>query len=309
MPSRPLVHTASTQSEGEPIRVPVNLDSCSVSSRIVESTLRTCNNLLERLHASFFFYLLPEPGSFTKIVNYLPSAVVISTVILFSGLRSWVRAGWVEVQVRASKEGKVKGGREVKWERRSRPSLRAVVIILATHALGVPLYLILSWQILPRLVRASPVPHVQRLTSFTQLGLAWLCFLVLLAPRFIDRIDSNTTKIAPIWMLLRSFSLCFASAVISATSVLNFSLAALLAFLLGVPLSFSGPTDDALTSVNLRLTYLLLAIFWFTPAWNVMDQAMWEWEFLGGYFAPFICIIYVPIVWQAVIVSSLTNRS
>jgi glycosylphosphatidylinositol transamidase len=142
----------------------------------------------------------------------------------------------------------------------------------------------------------------------TQLGLAWLCALVLLAPRFIDKLDSNTTKTAPIWMLLRSFNLCFASAVISATSVLNFSLAAVLAFLFGVPLSFSGPTDDALTSVTLRLAYLLLAIFWFTPAWNVMDQAMWDWEFLGGYFAPFICLIYVPIVWQAVIVSSLTNR-
>lgn len=141
-----------------------------------------------------------------------------------------------------------------------------------------------------------------------QFGLAWLCFSVMLAPRFIDRIDSNTTKNAPIWMLLRSFSLCFASAIISATSVLNFSLAAVLAVLLGVPLTFSGPTDDTLTSITLRLAYLLLAIFWFTPAWGVMDQAVWDWELLGGFFAPFICIIYVPIVWQAVIVSSLTNR-
>ena len=141
-----------------------------------------------------------------------------------------------------------------------------------------------------------------------QLGLGWLSLSILLAPRFIDRIDSDTAKTAPIWMLLRSFGLCFASAVISAASVLNFSLAALLAVLLGVPLTFSGPTDDALTSVTLRLAYLLLAIFWFTPLWDVMDQAVWDWEFLGGSFAPFICIIYVPIVWQAVIVSSLTNR-
>jgi len=141
-----------------------------------------------------------------------------------------------------------------------------------------------------------------------QLALLCLCFSVLLAPLFIDKIDLDTKKAAPIWMLLRSFNLCFASAIISATSVLNFSLAAVLAVLLGVPLSFSGPTDDVLTSLTLRLAYMLLAVFWFTPAWKVMDQAVWEWEFLGGYFAPFICIIYVPIVWQAVIVSSLTNR-
>lgn len=141
-----------------------------------------------------------------------------------------------------------------------------------------------------------------------QLGLACLCFSVLLASRFIDGIDSDTRKSAPIWMLLRSFNLCFASAVISATSVLNFSLAAVLAVLLGVPLAFSGPTNDALTSLTLRIAYMLLAIFWFTPVWNVMDQAVWDWEFLGGYFAPFICMIYVPIVWQAVIVASLTKR-
>jgi len=142
-----------------------------------------------------------------------------------------------------------------------------------------------------------------------QLGLACLSFPVLLVPLFIDKIDSDTRKTAPLWMLLRSFNLCFASTVISATSVLNFSLAAVLAVLLGIPLSFSGPTDSILTSVTLRLAYMLLAVFWFTPAWNVMNQAVCDWEFLGGYFAPFICIIYVPIVWQAVIVSSLTNRS
>ena len=135
-------------------------NSYSVPYRIIESTLRTCNNLLERLHASFFFYLLPEPGSFTKIGNYLPSAVIISTAILFSGLRSWVQAGWVEMPVPSSKEGKVKGTQTMKWERRSRPSLRAALIILAIHAWGTPLYFISSWPVLPKLVRICLALHV-----------------------------------------------------------------------------------------------------------------------------------------------------
>lgn len=187
---------------------------------------------------------------------------------------------------------------------------------IATSPTHHPCYACMGCSLIPHLVVADFTKtgaHIPRFTCpvfepFPQLGLAWLCCLVLFAPRFIDRIDSDTAKTAPTWMLLRSFNLCFASAVISATSVLNFSLAAVLAVLLGVPLTFSGPTDDTLTSVTLRLAYLLLAIFWFTPAWDVMDQAVWDWEFLGGFFAPFIYIIYVPIVWQAVIVSSLTNR-
>ena len=139
------------------------LSSYSVLYRIVESTLRTCNNLLERLHASFFFYLLPEPESFTKIGNYLPSAVVISTALLFSGLRSWVEAGWVEVQVPGSK---MKGGQTMKWERRSRPSLQAMFILLATHACGVPLYFISLWPIPSRLVRMSYALYLRRLTQY-----------------------------------------------------------------------------------------------------------------------------------------------
>ena len=161
----------------------------------------------------------------------------------------------------------------------------------------------------PQIGTCAPRSTYPTLNPISQLGLACLSFPVLLAPLFIDKIGSDTRNTAPLWMLLRSFNLCFASTVISATSVLNFSLAAVLAVLLGIPLSFSGPTDSILTSMTLRLAYMLLAVFWFTPAWNVMDQAVWDWEFLGGYFAPFICIIYVPIVWQAAIVSSLTNRS
>lgn len=152
-------------------------NSCSVPYRIVESTLRTCNNLLERLHASFFFYLLPEPGSFTKIGNYLPSAVVISTAILFSGLRSWVQAGWIEVPVPGSKEGQTRGGQTMKWERRSRPSLQTVLIILATHACGLPLYFISSWPTLPRSVRMSSILFFQRLTrSLSSPLLACACW-------------------------------------------------------------------------------------------------------------------------------------
>ena len=141
--------------------------SRSVSLRIVESTLRTCNNLLERLHASFFFYLLPDPGSFSKIGNYLPSAVIISTVMLFTGLRSWVQAGWVEVPIPGGKSGQT-----MKWEHRSRPSLQAVLIILATHTWGAPLYFISSWSTLPRLVRVSSVPSIQPLTQPLSSGLS-----------------------------------------------------------------------------------------------------------------------------------------
>lgn len=53
--------------------------------RTLESTLRSLNNLLERLHASYFFYLLPRPGKFIPVGHYLPSAVLIGASITLGG--------------------------------------------------------------------------------------------------------------------------------------------------------------------------------------------------------------------------------
>ena len=50
------------------------------------------NNLLERLHASFFFYLLVGPTAFVKIGRFLPSAVLVSAAMLVGGMGAWADA-------------------------------------------------------------------------------------------------------------------------------------------------------------------------------------------------------------------------
>lgn len=46
--------------------------------RLVESVVRSLNNLLEHFHQSFFFYLLLGPRFFVSIGTYLPSAMLVS---------------------------------------------------------------------------------------------------------------------------------------------------------------------------------------------------------------------------------------
>lgn len=46
--------------------------------RIIESTVRSINNLLEHFHQSFFFYILLGPYSFVSIGSFLPAAVLLS---------------------------------------------------------------------------------------------------------------------------------------------------------------------------------------------------------------------------------------
>ena len=105
------------------------------------------NNLLERLHASFFFYLLVGTTTFMKIGSYLPTAVLVSTAMLFSGLGHWVEARWIAKAEKADRSEKgqqsadVRGTHaQVKWLSRRRHVLPSLSIQIMTHLGGVGLF-------------------------------------------------------------------------------------------------------------------------------------------------------------------------
>lgn len=58
--------------------------------RIVDSTFRSVNNLLEKFHQSFFFYLLLSPYNFVSIGTYLPAAVLVAVAFAVSSLYTLV---------------------------------------------------------------------------------------------------------------------------------------------------------------------------------------------------------------------------
>lgn len=58
--------------------------------RIAEAMFRSVNNLLEKFHQSFFFYLLLSPKYFVSISSYLPSAVCFSVAFALSSLDSFI---------------------------------------------------------------------------------------------------------------------------------------------------------------------------------------------------------------------------
>jgi len=61
--------------------------------RVVESTFRSLNNLLEHLHQSFFFYLLIGSRRFVSIGTYLPSAMLVAVNFAISSIALWIRSG------------------------------------------------------------------------------------------------------------------------------------------------------------------------------------------------------------------------
>ncbi|KZP12615.1 Gaa1-domain-containing protein [Athelia psychrophila] len=254
--------------------------------RVIESTLRTANNLLERLHASFFFYIMTSSDTFLKIGAFLPSAVLVSVAMMFVGLGEWVRAGWVRGPDRVAE----KAGSEVEWLKRRRPLMKPLGIVLGTHVFGAGVFGALN----------AFADHHSLLTP--------VVFLVSALPITLSFLNSApkppTNEIAQLSTLLKSLNLCLASTIISVTSVLNFSLALTLAILLGLPLSLASPSTSAAVKTAKYACYLALAFGWLLMDTEV-KSALWNWEVLGVWVAPFVCVVYAPLVLQAGLVTIL----
>ncbi|KII88370.1 hypothetical protein PLICRDRAFT_161388 [Plicaturopsis crispa FD-325 SS-3] len=257
--------------------------------RIIESTLRTANNLLERLHASYFFYIFTSPITFRKIGTYLPSAVLVSVAMMFGGLGEWVNAAWVDGGSSLDKKSEMRP--ETRWVRRRRPVLPALAVLLSTHILGIVVFFVVtsSWFIQHRLIY-SP--------------LLFIAVAILPLSALLIR-PSSPNIVAPLSFLVKSLNLCFASTVISITSVLNFSLAASLAVLLGGPLSIATTSPGTAGSLARYFAYVALGFGWLLLGQDEMLGAVRNWEVLGVWFAPFVSIVYAPLVMQGGIVCLL----
>ena len=141
-----MVRMGSTLSESRLISLAViSLSLIIRHFRIIESTTRTMNNLLERLHASFFFYILTSAQSFVKIGGYLPAAVIMSIAMTLGGLALWVQAGWLQTRVvvvepeqdiKEAEKSEQDAQSSVRWVQRSRPVLDALLLMGYTHILG-----------------------------------------------------------------------------------------------------------------------------------------------------------------------------
>ena len=60
-----------------------------VLGRIIEGTFRSLNNLLERFHQSFFFYLLPSTGRYVSIGLYMPMFSLLAAGLPLTAVALW----------------------------------------------------------------------------------------------------------------------------------------------------------------------------------------------------------------------------
>ncbi|KAL5489781.1 GAA1 [Sanghuangporus weigelae] len=267
--------------------------------KTIESTMRTMNNLLERLHASFFFYILTTPKTFLKIGHYLPSVILISVATIFSGLHRWVDAGWrKDIPNKSSKENP-----SDEWISRRRPVLGALLVMLATHALGTLFFFVSSkgWAFYDGFLNLGFRP------SYVVIGAGKFLVLSNICAWLSSRIESSESSpdVAPSSIVLPALILCFASTIVSVVSLLNFSLAALLCGVLILPLTALLPTSSDSRQARDAKHLVLVAHSMLVLTFCVNSSSLWDWSVLGVWFAPFMSIVCVPILLQAAIVCAL----
>jgi glycosylphosphatidylinositol transamidase len=138
-----------------------------------------------------------------------------------------------------------------------------------------------------------------------QLFSTFLCAIISTLPlACLTFLPPTPPNVASVSKVLNALNLCLASTVISITTVLNFSLAATLAVTLGFPLSLASPHQQLYARLGKYGAYIGLAFGWMMLS-EETRMAMWDWEVLGVWFAPFVCIVYSPLVLQAGIASLL----
>ncbi|KAI1412696.1 Glycosylphosphatidylinositol:protein transamidase, GAA1 component [Hypoxylon sp. FL1857] len=277
--------------------------------RLVEGMFRSLNNLLEKLHQSFFFYLLIHKHRFVSIGTYLPSAMLVAVNFTIMAIALWVKSGYKEVEPTETKDEeekpKIEGAEDVKGEGEVKPTSKT-----AEREVLLPLVLVASCQFL------GVVPlFIFNQTPSSLLTSVFAIFSLFNAglPHLASYLLTNDTRKPPTaqqYLLIKSFSLLLLGMFLSSLATLNFSLAFIIG-LLSSPLSFTQPWPSSpvaryaysvfLHALSPPAVVLVGSLLGGVSVQDVLREAAFGWHVWG---------LYTPLVvwcvwWPAWLVGEL----
>ncbi|XP_066427418.1 glycosylphosphatidylinositol anchor attachment 1 protein isoform X2 [Molothrus aeneus] len=225
-----------------------------VLGRTLEGMFRKLNNLLERLHQSYFLYLLPSLSRFVSIGSYVPALALLLLVLALRALDLWMRLSRSEEGEGDPPPGEARGG--LLW---------LVPPILVSWGAGTALYLL-------------PVRGQAVATQHFPVGEAEAVVLALIGiyvagmalPHSTHRALSGGGQRG--WMSLKLVALLALALLLSCLALLNFSLG----FLLGATLV---PPAAAVRPGGNRLPLAILLVL-STPGLSLFLAVLLERELL-----------------------------
>lgn len=283
--------------------------------RVIESTFRSLNNLLEHLHQSFFFYLLMQANRFVSIGTYLPSAMLVATNFTIMAIFLWVKSGWptpsksktlLSTEKCEEKENVplivVEAGDatalipQKDLQVRERKLFLPLAVVAGCQFLGlVPLYIFNHTSKAVRLTQINRYKPIKANLQSQNLPIVFAIFLILntFLPLAVSTLlhSSYCTPPTPHQLsLIQSFSLLLLGMYLSSLATLNFSLSILIG-ILSSPLSYIRPLGHrpilasilvVLLGVLAPSTVLLVgAKYWGLDVGDVLVEAAFGWD-VGG---------------------------
>eukprot|EP01133_Synstelium_polycarpum_P013903 gene13903-16403_t len=285
-------------------------DSQLRNSRIIIGTLRSLNNLLEHLHQSFYYYLLPSPFAYISIGEYMISLglilapLILKVLLLLVQLSNTFKKPFVVVNTVATTQPTPNKESDTPTD-----ILYSVTIVMIAQLVGIALFtlpLTFSDSTFKLLSYLSTLPTIGEGMLFGMFAVLYgQLFLVIY--RKIDSFFSSTGTTSKVMggSGFKVFSCIPALLFISTMSLLNFSFCTLAA-IITVPLCVIPHRPGNVFS---RLAQLLLNVAVSPPlviyifATNYLGQNVFnfiatiikQYLLYTSLFFPFLTLVYIPL--------------
>lgn len=202
------------------------------TGRIIEGIFRSLNNLLERFHQSFFFYLLPSSDRYISISLYIPSVCLIAGTMFIKAC-----ARWFKLQETMEEDKRSNSKRTVRVD-------KIIVIFLIVHFIGILLSNIPQYVSSLTEIDKNATIFYSLLTSFG---------VLLLLPFFV-----GLRKCRESMELLNVMAMLELGTVLICISMNNFSLGLFCATIVIPAALLINPTNSRLYSFLQKVLWLLV---------------------------------------------------
>ncbi|XP_075877616.1 GPI-anchor transamidase component GPAA1 isoform X2 [Nelusetta ayraudi] len=185
--------------------------------RLLEGMYRKLNNLLERLHQSYFFYLMPSLSHFVSIGYYMPAFGLLAVILLLRAMELWVQL--------SSPPGRSEDDSQSEKEP-STGVLSVLTPLVISHLTGVALYT------LPTHFQEMAVEHFPVSETEAVVLTAIAIYTAGLAlPHNTNRLLTGEGTEQG-WRVLKLVAVLYLAVLLSCTALINFSLGFILALTL-----------------------------------------------------------------------------
>ncbi|XP_005108658.1 glycosylphosphatidylinositol anchor attachment 1 protein [Aplysia californica] len=236
-------HIEALTLEGVKDKKSTRIHDLTASARIIEGVFRSLNNLMERFHQSFFFYILPSTNRYVSIGMYMPPFGLMAAAGLITGIALWLISGdeaaanAVEKEKEADPAGTSLDGSEKsktkadadKSEQDAEEEDDEMDPISTTGILTViPVILVcllLGWlayqgpELLTRIMPKFRI-HTEDMVLYSMLA---IYTAALMYPKLMTRKSGNPNRLIVDWRLLKSIGLISQSLALASISLTNIS--------------------------------------------------------------------------------------